>query len=287
MAHRVTRRQEGGALRRPASALSRGGRDALARWRATRSSRSTPIRAARRTCSLRSTTRPPASSCSRRPSSASSSTSRRSRRRRTRTARCSSRSSPRSCRSGLLEPPGAQGADIVCGEGQGIGNALEFRRALCRALRDEAEIHPPDAGPALRHDGRRGGQARLRADAFDARAAYPPREGDLQHLHQFRPLLARLHRAHDAARRDRAARSSRKPTMRAPASSPTRLPKVPGVEVLNEAFFNEFTVKLPKPAAADRRGACGEGHHGRRAGVAAPARSPGSTTSSSSRRRRR
>ena len=27
------------------------------------------------------------------------------------------------------------------------------------------------------------------------------------------------------------------------------LAKVPGVEVLNEAFFNEFTVKLPKPAA--------------------------------------
>ena len=27
---------------------------------------------------------------------------------------------------GLLEPPGAQGADIVVGEGQGIGNALNF-----------------------------------------------------------------------------------------------------------------------------------------------------------------
>ena len=27
---------------------------------------------------------------------------------------------------GLLEPPGAQGADIAVGEGQGIGNALNF-----------------------------------------------------------------------------------------------------------------------------------------------------------------
>ena len=42
---------EGGALRRPASALSRSGRDAVAAWPATRSSRSTPTRAAPRTCS--------------------------------------------------------------------------------------------------------------------------------------------------------------------------------------------------------------------------------------------
>ncbi len=28
-----------------------------------------------------------------------------------------------------------------------------------------------------------------------------------------------------------------------------RLAKVPGVEILNQAFFNEFTMRLPKPAA--------------------------------------
>ncbi|HTE82578.1 MAG TPA: glycine dehydrogenase, partial [Reyranella sp.] len=29
-----------------------------------------------------------------------------------------------------------------------------------------------------------------------------------------------------------------------------RVASVPGVKVLNESFFNEFTVRLPKPAAA-------------------------------------
>ena len=41
---------------------------------------------------------------------------------------------------GLLEPPGAQGADIVVGEGQVDRQRAELRRALCRPLRDEAEI---------------------------------------------------------------------------------------------------------------------------------------------------
>ena len=49
------------------------------------------------------------------------------------------------------------------------------------------------------------------------------------------------------------------------------LAKVPGVEVLNERFFNEFTVRLPKPAAAIVEALAAAGHHGRRAGVAAGA----------------
>ena len=97
--------EEGGALRRAASALSRGGRDAVAHGRRhDRRARSRSARR-RRTFSRRSTTRPPASSCSRRPSTASSSISRRSPRRRTRMARCSSPSSPRSCRSGCSSRP--------------------------------------------------------------------------------------------------------------------------------------------------------------------------------------
>ena len=41
--------------------------------------------------------------------------------------------------------------------GPGDRQRADLWRALCRALRDQAEIHPADAGPAFRHDGRRGG----------------------------------------------------------------------------------------------------------------------------------
>ena len=117
---------EGGALRRAAPALSRDGRDGVAhgRRRARRARR--PIRAARRTSSPRSTTRPPASSCSRRPSTASSSTSRRSPRRRTRTARCSSPSSPRSSRSGSSSRPARRAPTSSSARARSIGNALNF-----------------------------------------------------------------------------------------------------------------------------------------------------------------
>ena len=50
------------------------------------------------------------------------------------------------------------------------------------------------------------------------------------------------------------------------------LAEVPGVEVLNESFFNEFTVRLPKPAAPIVEVLADGGHHGRRAGVAASSR---------------
>ena len=40
---------------------------------------------------------------------------------------------------------------------------------------------------------------------LDPRAAHPPRQGDLEHLHQFRPVLPRVHDPHDAARRGRPA----------------------------------------------------------------------------------
>ena len=80
----------------------------------------------------------------------------------------------------------------------------EFRRPLCRPVRDARQERAPDAGPARRRDGRRGRAAQLRADALDPRAAHPPREGDEQHLHELRPMRARVLDPSDAARRRRA-----------------------------------------------------------------------------------
>ena len=127
--------------------------------------------------------------------------------------------------------------------------SADLRRALCRAVRDAAEIRPPDAGPALRRDGRRRGPPRLRADALDPRAAHPPRQGDLEHLHQFGPLLPRLHHPHDAARRDRTPPARGAQPRQRGAASRNRLSEVPGVSVLNDSFFNEFTIRVPGNAA--------------------------------------
>ena len=70
--------------------------------------------------------------------------SRADRRRRARQGRAADRGVHRSrSRSARVRAPGEMGADIVVGEGQSIGNAPEFRRPLCRTVRD---AHPSTSG---------------------------------------------------------------------------------------------------------------------------------------------
>ena len=151
----------------------RGGRGA-----ARRPARPTPTRSQRR-----STTTPPRCSCSSPTSSARSRTSRRSR---------PSQSGPERCWSspvdaltlGVLRPPGEFGADIALGEGQPLGNRLDFGGPSFGFFAATRGVHPAHAGPHRGRDARRRRAARLRAHAPDARAAHPPREGDLEHLHE-------------------------------------------------------------------------------------------------------
>ena len=80
---------------------------------------------------------------------------------------------------GLIKPPGEMGADIVVGEGQSIGNALNFGGPYVGLFATREKFVRQMPGRLVRRDRRRRRPARLRADAVDARAAYPPREGDL------------------------------------------------------------------------------------------------------------
>ncbi len=75
---------------------------------------------------------------------------------------------------GILKPPGECGVDICVGEGQTLGNRLDFGGPSFGFFAASRALPAQDAGPHRRRDPRRGRQARIRADAADARAAHPP-----------------------------------------------------------------------------------------------------------------
>ncbi len=246
MAHRLTRRAQGGAVGRPASAICRRRRDARRRWRATRS------------CACRSIRAPPRTS---RPQIDDETT-------------CVVVQTPdffgnlrdlepiaaaahakgallvavftEAVSLGAVRSPGEMGADIVVGEGQSIGNALNFGGPYVGLFATRLKIRAADAGAARRRDGRRRRAARLRADAVDARAAHPPREGDEQHLHQFRPVRARLLDPSDAARRSGPAPARRASITPTRSISPSGSARSPASACSTTRFFNEFTIRTPR-----------------------------------------
>src|SRR6201999_4351092 len=149
---------------------------------------------------------------------------------------------------GLLESPGAQGADIVAAEGQSIGNGLNFGGPYVGlfATREKFLRQMPGrlTGETVDAAGRRGyvltlstREQHIRRDkatsnictnsglcclAFTIHLSLLGEEGLTR--------LARINHAKASALAD-------------------KLSAVKGVSLVTPAFFNEFTVKLPKPAA--------------------------------------
>ncbi|HVV64111.1 MAG TPA: aminomethyl-transferring glycine dehydrogenase subunit GcvPA [Rhizomicrobium sp.] len=150
---------------------------------------------------------------------------------------------------GLLEPPGHQGADIVACEGQSIGNGLNFGGPYVGlfATRERFIRQMPGrlCGETVDAAGKRGyvltlstREQHIRRDkatsnictnsglcclAFTIHLSLLGEEG-----------LARLARSNHAIA----------------SSLADRLAQVRGVSLVTPAFFNEFTLRLPKPAAA-------------------------------------
>ena len=119
----------------------------------------------------------------------------------------------RSCsRSTLLTPPGELGADIAVGSPSASAcrwaTAARTPRSSRRARSTSASCPGRIVGVSKDADGK----PRAPPGAADARAAHPPREGDLQHLH--RAGAARGHGRHvrvyhgpEGLRADRRARA--------------------------------------------------------------------------------
>ena len=83
---------------------------------------------------------------------------------------------------GVVRPPVE--ADIVSMEAQSFGVALSYGGPVLRRDRGQGAVRAADAGAARRADRRSRWEPWIRADALDARAAHPAREGHFEHLHQ-------------------------------------------------------------------------------------------------------
>ena len=149
---------------------------------------------------------------------------------------------------GLVEPPGAMGADIVVGEGQSIGNALSFGGPYVGlfATRSKYVRQMPGrlCGETVDADGNRGFVLTL-----STREQHIRREKATSNICTNSGLCSLAFTIHMSllgqAGLTRLARVNHANAVRLA----DMLDGVPGVTVLNWVFFNEFTVRLPRPAA--------------------------------------
>ena len=84
----------------------------------------------------------------------------------------------------LLTPPGEMGADVVLRKFAAIRRADGLRWPSRGVFRDAREARSPGARTHHRRFGRRARESRVSNGAANSRAAYPPGEGDVEHLHR-------------------------------------------------------------------------------------------------------
>ena len=149
---------------------------------------------------------------------------------------------------GLIEPPGHQGADIVAAEGQGLGVGLNFggpyvglfatREKFLRQMPGRLSGETTDAA------GKRGYVLTL-----STREQHIRREKATSNICTNSGLCCLAFTIHlSLLGEEGLTRLARLNHSRASALA-DRLSNIKGVELITPSFFNEFTLKLPKPAA--------------------------------------
>ncbi|MDF8331805.1 aminomethyl-transferring glycine dehydrogenase subunit GcvPA [Novosphingobium cyanobacteriorum] len=150
---------------------------------------------------------------------------------------------------GLLESPGALGADIVVGEGQAIGVGLQFGGPYLGLFgcREKFVRQMPGrlCGETVDADGKRGFVLTL-----STREQHIRREKATSNICTNSGLCALAFSIHltllGGTGLDRMARASHAQAVKTARA----LAQVPGVSVVNGAYFNEFAVVLPRDARA-------------------------------------
>jgi glycine dehydrogenase subunit 1 len=149
---------------------------------------------------------------------------------------------------GLVTPPGAMGADIVAAEGQSLGNPLTFGgpHVGLFATRDKFVRQMPGrlAGQTVDVEGRRGWVLTL-----STREQHIRREKATSNICTNSGLCALAFTIHLALLGEAGLTRLAELNHAHAVLLAERLARVPGVSVVNDSFFNEFTLRLPRPAA--------------------------------------
>jgi glycine cleavage system P protein (glycine dehydrogenase) subunit 1 len=149
---------------------------------------------------------------------------------------------------GAVEPPGAMGADIVVGEGQSLGNALSFGGPYVGlfATRQKYVRQMPGrlCGETVDKEGRRGFVLTL-----STREQHIRREKATSNICTNSGLCVLAFTIHMSLLGEAGMQRLARVNHANAVALAELLRKVPGVELLNESFFNEFTIRVPGTAA--------------------------------------
>jgi glycine dehydrogenase subunit 1 len=148
---------------------------------------------------------------------------------------------------GLIRSPGEMGADIVVGEGQAIGVGLNFGGPYVGlfACKEKFVRQMPGrlCGETVDADGNRGFVLTL-----STREQHIRREKATSNICTNSGLCALAFSIHMTLLGEKGLRQMAELNHAKAVAAADRLARVPGVELMSGAFFNEFTLRLPREA---------------------------------------
>jgi glycine dehydrogenase subunit 1 len=148
---------------------------------------------------------------------------------------------------GLIKSPGGMGADIVVGEGQSIGVGLQFGGPYVGlfACREKHVRQMPGrlAGETVDAEGKRGFVLTL-----STREQHIRREKATSNICTNSGLCALAFSVHMSLLGEKGLRQLAAINHSRAANVAARLSAIPGVDLVNDSFFNEFTLRLPVEA---------------------------------------